>query len=98
VTKENKYNLLGADMTDLDPAKKTEFGIQGGVLVKRIQKGAINDQTRMKDGFVILRINEQDVKSLAELKKMIESQSTITITGFYPGYEGLYEYPLSLDQ
>jgi Do/DeqQ family serine protease len=98
VKKDNKYNLLGAEMTDLDPAKKTEFGIQGGVLVKRIQKGAINDQTRMKDGFIILRINDQDVKSLVELKKMIESQSSITITGFYPGYEGLYEYPLSLDQ
>jgi len=59
--------------------------------------GAIFNQTRMKDGFVILKANNKDVKTVDELKSIIGNSKTVTISGFYPGYDGLYEYPLSLD-
>jgi serine protease Do len=58
----------------------------------------LNDQTRMKDGFVILKINEKDVKTVEELKAAIGSNKNITISGFYPGYDGVYEYPITLGE
>jgi len=89
-------DLLGADLVTLDSKKAKDYGINGGVLVKKITEGALNDQTRMKDGFVILKINDKDVKSVEELKAAIGSNKNITISGFYPGYDGVYEYPITL--
>ena len=88
---------LGADFANLDAKRAKEFGIKGGVFVKKIKpNGAFDKQSRMKDGFVILKINDKDVTSVDELKKIIGSEKDITISGFYPGYDGLYEYPFSI--
>ena len=88
---------LGGDFTTLDPRKAKEYGVAGGVIVKKINGGALNDQTRMKDGFIILKINEKEVKSVEEMKTAVGTNKSITISGFYPGYDGVYEYPISLD-
>jgi Do/DeqQ family serine protease len=91
-------NALGADLATLDAKKAKEYGVNGGVVVKKINSGALNDQTRMKDGFVILKINDKDVKSVDELKSAIGANKNITVSGFYPGYDGVYEYPISLGE
>jgi serine protease Do len=92
-------DALGGEFVTLDAKKAKEYGIAGGVVVKKINTngGTLNDQTRMKDGFVILKVNDADVKSVDDLKKQIGTNKNITISGFYPGYDGVYEYPLSLD-
>ena len=90
-------DLLGANLVTLDTKKAKEYGISGGVIVKKINDGALNDQTRMKDGFVILKINDKEVKSLEDLKTAIGANKNVTISGFYPGYDGMYEYPITLD-
>ena len=51
----------------------------------------------MKDGFIILKVNDKNIASLEELKQAVANKKTVTISGFYPGYEGLYEYPVSLE-
>jgi S1-C subfamily serine protease len=97
VKNDTKLDLLGADFTNLENKKAKEYGVTGGVVVKKINKGALYDQTRMKDGFVILKVNDKDVNTVDELRKMVGNENAITITGFYPGYDGLYEYPITLD-
>ena len=92
------FQVLGADFTNLDPKKAREYGVPGGVVVKKINEGALNDQTRMKDGFVILKVNEKEVKNVDELKAAIGTHKNITVSGFYPGYDGVYEYPISLGE
>ena len=89
---------LGAQLVTVDAKKAKEYGIGGGVMVKKINDGALNDQTRMKDGFVILKINDKEVKSLEDLKTIIGTNKNITISGFYPGYDGMYEYPITLSE
>ncbi len=89
---------LGAELTTLDAKKAKEYGVPGGVIVKKINEGALNDQTRMKDGFIILKVNDKDVKNVDEMKAAVGSSKSITISGFYPGYDGVYEYPISLDE
>lgn len=90
--------LLGADFTNLDPKKAKEYGVTGGIVVKKINEGALNDQTRMKDGFVILKVNDKEVKNTDDLKTVIGNNKSITISGFYPGYDGVYEYPITLGE
>lgn len=89
---------LGAEFISLDAKKAREYGVAGGVIVKKINEGAINDQTRMKDGFIILKVNDKEVKTLDEMKAAVGVNKSITISGFYPGYDGVYEYPISLDE
>jgi serine protease Do len=97
VKSNSKMDKLGADFATLESGKAKEYDIRGGVVVKKINEGALNDQTRMKDGFVILKINDTEVKTVEEMRKAIGNQRDINISGFYPGYDGVYEYPISLD-
>jgi len=91
-------DMLGASFLTLDPKKAKEYGVSGGVIVKKINSGgALEEQTRMKDSFVILKVNDKEVKSVDDLKASIGSEKTFTLSGFYPGYDGLYEYPITLD-
>lgn len=88
---------LGAQLETLDPQKAKQLGLPGGVVVKKINEGALNDQTRMRDGFIITKVNGKDVKNLDDLKNEVGNQTDITISGYYPGYNEPFEYPLSLD-
>ncbi len=88
---------LGADLVTLDPKKAKDLGLNGGVVVRKINEGAINDQTRMRDGFIITKANGKEVKSVEELQKVMGTQNQVTITGVYPGYNEPFEYPLVLD-
>ena len=99
VKQENALLLkLGADFANLDNKKAKEFGVAGGVIVKKLNDGALKDQTRMRDGFVIVKVNDQEVKNVDELEKAIGGLKSITISGFYPGYDALYDYPISLEE
>jgi serine protease Do len=98
VKADGMMESLGAEFLTLDSRKAKDYGINGGVVVKKITGGALNDQTRMKDGFVILKINDKEVKSVEELRAAIGSNKNVTISGFYPGYDGVYEYPISLGE
>ena len=99
VVKEDNSTIskLGAEFTTLDAKKAKEYDVSGGIVVKKInQDGAISDQTRMRDGFIIAKINDKEVKNVDEMKKAIGSSKTFTISGFYPGFDGIYDYPISL--
>jgi hypothetical protein len=51
----------------------------------------------MRDGFVILKANGTEIKSIEELNAaMAKSPSKVLLEGFYPGYDGLYQYPIEL--
>jgi Do/DeqQ family serine protease len=88
---------LGAELETLDPKRAKELGLPGGVVVKKINAGVLNDQTRMRDGFIITKLNGNVVKSLDDLKSQLGNQTDITISGVYPGYNEPFEYPLTLD-
>ena len=91
-------DMLGASLVTLDPKKAKEYGVSGGVIVKKINNGgALEEQTRMKDSFVILKLNDKEVKTVEDLKAAIGSEKSFTLSGFYPGYDGLYEYPITVD-
>ena len=97
VKPEGMIDKLGADLATLDVSKAKEYGINGGVVVRKINEGAINDQTRMRDGFIITKANGKEVKSVDDLKAVIGTDKEVTIEGIYPGYNEPFEYPLVLD-
>lgn len=87
---------LGADLIPLSSGQAKTYGLAGGVVVRKINAGAINDQTRMRDGFIITKANGKAVKTVDELRSVIGDSKTVKIEGVYPGYEETFEYPLDL--
>lgn len=88
---------LGADLVTLDPKLAKNYNLAGGVIVKKIKSGgAIDDQTRMRDGFIITKANGKVIKSVEELRSVIGTSKDVKVEGVYPGYEETFEYPLDL--
>lgn len=96
VKRDDVSMLLGAQLENLDKSQAKKLGLNGGVMVKRINQGVLNDQTRMRDGFIIIRANGKDVKNLKDLQEIMKDKEHLTITGVYPGYNEPFEYPLDL--
>jgi S1-C subfamily serine protease len=95
----NLNEILGADLETIDKKKASTYEIEGGVLVKKIKTGGAFSQTRMQDGFIITSVNGVDVTSIEDLSKAIAGigGGSIQLEGIYPGYEGVYRYPLNLN-
>lgn len=99
VKAEAMIDKLGANLLTLDKAKAKEYGLTGGVVVKKINPdGVINNQTRMRDGFIITKVNGKVVNSIEEMKAAISTSKTIKVEGVYPGYDETFEYPLLLEE
>jgi len=91
---------LGADLETLDKKKALTYDLEGGVLVKKIIKNGLFSKTRMQDGFIITSVNGEEITSIEELGQALNSfkGESIQLEGMYPGYEGIYRYPLNLDE
>ncbi len=92
---------LGADLENLDKTKATKYGIEGGVLVKKIKTGGAFSKTRMQEGFVITSVNDTDIASLDELTRALQGSrgGSIYFEGIYPEAPGaVYRYPLILEE
>ena len=91
---------LGADLETLDKKNAAKYEIEGGVVVKKIKTGGAFSQTRMQDGFIITSVNGADITNIEELTQAIRNLKgeSIQLEGIYPGYEGVYRYPLNLDE
>ncbi len=101
ITKEsNTMNLLGnlgATLEDVSPEAAKRMGITGGVQVKNLGDGALKN-TRMQNDFVITSVNGSKVTNKKELAELLQNLSgTVRLEGVYPGFEGVYGYPLNLE-
>ncbi len=89
---------LGAELETLDKKKAEQYEVGGGVVVKKIKEDGPMSRTRIQEGFIILSINGQDINSVQALGRLLGTQGgTVQVEGIYPGYDGIYRYPLNLD-
>jgi S1-C subfamily serine protease len=98
VVRNSALESFGAEFETLDAKKARDYGVRGGVVVKRIGKGLIDEQTRMRDGFVIYKVDGKEVKSIEDLNTALsKGQKRVMLEGFYPGYDGAYQYPIEME-
>jgi S1-C subfamily serine protease len=90
---------LGAELATLDKSKARQAGIEGGVMVNKITNGGALSRSKMNEGFVITSVNGKEVTSVEDLSKILSNANgQVSFEGIYPGYDGLYTYPLNLKQ
>ncbi len=88
---------LGAELVAADSKVAAANQISGGVVVKKINDGLLK-KTRMQEGFIITSVNDQEIKTVADLDKILSLNKgrKVKIEGVYPGFESTYPYPLDL--
>ena len=99
VATTNISAALGADLATLDKAKARAYGIDGGVVVRKITEGGAFSRTRMAEGFIITSVDDEDVTSVDELTKALsDAQGPVQLKGIYPDGGGMYTYPLNFER
>jgi len=93
----NLLNRLGVEVADLSSNQLSRLDINGGVLISDIMPGVISSETSMKEGFVVLRVNDKPVKSSREfVTSLSNKRGGIMLEGIYPGDPTLYYYAFGL--
>jgi len=88
-------NRMGISLRDLSPEEKRELGIRKGVQIDRLYAGTVRKTTDLEEGFVILKVNGQEVDDRQGIIKTLESKEGIVeVVGFYPGYQRLFSFEL----
>ncbi len=84
LTKEDVdvVEVLGGKFSDASQELCRKLEIRGGVEVTAIKEGGFLDRARVKKGFVITHINDREVYSVADLRKL--TQKIRSIDGIYP--------------
>jgi len=99
VTKEEMdvFSSLGADFRTLDKDTAKKLKIPGGVEVTSINAGRLAQNTSIREGFIITKINDKEITNVDQLKEILNSKKGgILIEGIYPDNGGTYYYALGL--
>lgn len=94
VVKETESGrFMGASFKTVSNDEKRQYGIDGGVKVTDVGKGLLSEQTSMKNGFIITKVNDRDVTGVQELQSLIAANNyKVRLAGVYPGKNGMYYY------
>ncbi len=99
--KSNRSELLtqlGVEMRDLTGQEKERLGIDRGVLVHKLYAGKMRQNTNMQENFIILKMNGREIEDVTELMRALEgARGEVSLVGFYPRYNRLYEYKIQLE-
>lgn len=90
VRSDEIVEILGAEIQEVDASLKRSLGITNGLQVTKLKEGKLKDGG-IKEGFIITRVNRNDVTSVQELYQTLQSISGgVLIEGVYPN--GLVAY------
>jgi Do/DeqQ family serine protease len=105
VIKKRDISELGAEFSTLNREDQLRYGVRHGVKVKSVKSGSAFAKAGIKEGFVILKVNDRSVNSEKELKAIAEALTSrrdnsedpvMFIVGVYPqGKTAYYAVDLS---
>jgi serine protease Do len=95
--KQQVVEQLGASFEELDKSKAAQLHLTNGVVVKDLGQGILTEQTRIKAGFVITKVNNTRVSTVDELKAALKNAgNSAIISGVYPQQpQTEYQYALN---
>ena len=102
VVKNADIDVLGGQFRAITDQQKEQLNIGYGLEVLKVNGGKLKDAGVPK-GFIIQRINDESIKSIDDLQKVVKDASTskepvLYIQGIYPtGKKGYFAVPLQND-
>lgn len=81
---KNVLESLGIELANLEEKDMKKLKVDGGVKVTKINSGKIRYNTDMREGFVITKIDRQEVKTIENVQEILKNkQGGVMIEGFY---------------
>ena len=99
VEKEHKeiLTILGAEFEDLSADISKKLDINGGVKVNKLHAGKLRKHTDMRVGFIITKVDGQEVHSVNALIKALEQKDGgVMLEGVYEDIPGVYYYAFGI--
>ena len=102
VVKDADLDVLGGQFRPITDSQKEQLNIGYGLQVLKVSGGKLKD-AGVPQGFVIQRVNDQSVKTIEDLQKVVKDASkskepVLWIQGIYPtGKKGYFTVPLEDD-
>ena len=98
VVKDADIDVLGGQFKSISDSQKEQLNIGYGLQVMKVNGGKLKD-AGVPQGFIIQRVNEQSVKTIEDLQKIVKdaskSKPVLWIEGVYPtGKKGYFTVPL----
>lgn len=100
VTREEKSSLLtslGLELETIDSRVARKLDLDGGIKVTDIEDGIVNNQTRMKEGFIITHVDGREVETVEELESALtDKEGGVMLEGVYEDQPGRYYYAFGM--
>ena len=102
VIKSADLDVLGGSFRPITESQKNQLSIKYGVEVMKVNSGALKDGG-ISRGFIIQRINDNNINTIDDLQKAVKSASTskdpvLYIQGIWPtGKKAYFAVPLQKD-
>lgn len=102
IVKDADFEVLGATFQEVPEQTRRQLNIGYGVQVSDVKNGLLKDQG-VQRGYIILRINNQQIKSVEDVERIYKEAASSTnqelfISGVYPsGRRAIYAINLSED-
>ncbi len=88
---------LGLELRDLNKEETRRLGVNG-IKVVSIYRGSKIERTNMEPGFIITKIGDAKVRSVAEfIQELKNTKGKVMLEGLYEDYPGEYYYAFALD-
>ena len=99
VAKSAVSDKLGATIQTVDEKTAKKNNIEGGVIVTNIKAGGPFNKARIQEGFIITTVDGMEITNVEDFKKALANSSgTVQLEGIFDGWDGVYKYPLNLEQ
>lgn len=86
-------DVLGIDVEEISAKEKTQYNVENGLKVTGIRQGKIREFTKMKEGFIITKIDNDAVRAKGDVDRILRNKKgSIVIEGFYPGSPTIIYY------
>ena len=90
-------NALGFELRELNQQEKIRYDVSGAY-VHSIRKRTTIDKTNMEAGFIINKVNDVKVNSVAQvLNEISKNKGKIRLDGFYLDFPGKYSYEFFME-
>jgi len=84
---KDAQNLLGAKFKKADPKELRKLGLGNGVKIERIQKGSVLYNAGIKEGFIVVEVDNKPVKTAKDISKILKmKKGGILFSGLFYGF------------
>lgn len=86
---------LGVELEDVDTKELKQLELQNGVRVKALGNGKLARYTEMREGFIITRVNDTEVKSVKEFNDLLKKKKAgdlVILSGTYEDFPREFNY------